>query len=108
MNRDRDAQAPFEPTGKRRRGFSLASPASSSSVKHSDRIVGIDTELVEKLGRNDPCPCGSGRRFPPLLLRSGPVRPRSRAITSATLTSRDNGLRKVRPARLNGKPSRAD
>ncbi|MEM6551746.1 MAG: SEC-C metal-binding domain-containing protein [Planctomycetota bacterium] len=20
-------------------------------------------ELIEKLGRNDPCPCGSGRRF---------------------------------------------
>jgi hypothetical protein len=25
--------------------------------------VGVDTELIEKLGRNDPCPCGSGRRF---------------------------------------------
>jgi hypothetical protein len=24
---------------------------------------GRGTELVEKLGRNDPCPCGSGRRF---------------------------------------------
>ncbi|WP_422394000.1 SEC-C metal-binding domain-containing protein [Pontivivens ytuae] len=20
-------------------------------------------ELIEKLGRNDPCPCGSGRRY---------------------------------------------
>jgi uncharacterized protein YecA (UPF0149 family) len=29
--------------------------------------VGEDTELIEKLGGNDPCPCGSGRRFPPLL-----------------------------------------
>jgi uncharacterized protein YecA (UPF0149 family) len=26
-----------------------------------------DKELVEKLGRNDPCPCGSGRRFEELL-----------------------------------------
>jgi hypothetical protein len=24
-------------------------------------------ELIEKLGRNDPCPCGSGRRFQALL-----------------------------------------
>ncbi|MFD0326935.1 SEC-C metal-binding domain-containing protein [Lysobacter gummosus] len=26
-----------------------------------------DKELVEKLGRNDPCPCGSARRFKELL-----------------------------------------
>ncbi|MEJ0040247.1 MAG: SEC-C metal-binding domain-containing protein [Gammaproteobacteria bacterium] len=24
-------------------------------------------ELLEKLGRNDPCPCGSGRRFQAML-----------------------------------------
>jgi hypothetical protein len=24
------------------------------------------TEIVEKLGRNDLCPCGSDHRFPPL------------------------------------------
>ncbi|MCL2296710.1 MAG: SEC-C metal-binding domain-containing protein [Proteobacteria bacterium] len=24
-------------------------------------------ELIEKLGRNDPCPCGSGLRFQTLL-----------------------------------------
>jgi SEC-C motif len=24
-------------------------------------------DLLEKLGREDPCPCGSGRRFPALL-----------------------------------------
>jgi hypothetical protein len=33
--------------------------------------VGTDTELVEKLGRNDPCQCESGRRFPPLLPQRG-------------------------------------
>ncbi|WP_372855478.1 SEC-C metal-binding domain-containing protein [Sphingomonas sp.] len=26
-----------------------------------------DIELIEKLGRNDPCPCGSGKRFPRVL-----------------------------------------
>jgi len=26
-----------------------------------------DKELVERLGRNDPCPCGSGRRFQAVL-----------------------------------------
>jgi len=42
-------------------------PSSETHVKRGDRVVGQDTELVEKLGGNDPCPCGSGRRFPPLL-----------------------------------------
>jgi uncharacterized protein YecA (UPF0149 family) len=36
-------------------------------VKRGFRVVGVDKELVEKLGRNDPCPCGSGRRFQALL-----------------------------------------
>ncbi|WP_425557248.1 SEC-C metal-binding domain-containing protein [Corallincola platygyrae] len=26
-------------------------------------MVHGDKELIEKLGRNDPCPCGSGRLF---------------------------------------------
>jgi uncharacterized protein YecA (UPF0149 family) len=26
-----------------------------------------DKELIEKLGRNDPCICGSGRRFQEVL-----------------------------------------
>jgi len=38
------------------------------------RVVGTDTELVEKLGRNDPCPCGCRRRFQPLLSHDRPVR----------------------------------
>ncbi|WP_373278333.1 SEC-C metal-binding domain-containing protein [Andreprevotia chitinilytica] len=28
-----------------------------------------DKELLEKLGRNDPCPCGSGHLFQALLPR---------------------------------------
>lgn len=47
---------------KRRRGF-----PSEARVKRGLRIVHGDKELVEKLGRNDLCPCGSGRRFQALL-----------------------------------------
>jgi hypothetical protein len=32
-------------------------------VKRGDRIIGNGKELIERLGRNDPCPCGSERRF---------------------------------------------
>ncbi|WP_390901789.1 SEC-C metal-binding domain-containing protein [Sphingomonas alpina] len=37
------------------------------------RIVNGDKYLIEKLGRNDPCPCGSGHRFQALLPRYGAV-----------------------------------
>jgi uncharacterized protein YecA (UPF0149 family) len=37
------------------------------------RVVHGDKELVEKLGRNDLCPCGSGRRFQAMLHANGPV-----------------------------------
>jgi uncharacterized protein YchJ len=40
-------------------------------VKRGDRVVHGDKELIEKLGRNDPCPCGSGRCFKACCLRSG-------------------------------------
>jgi uncharacterized protein YecA (UPF0149 family) len=48
----------FEVSSKRRKGF-----PSETHVKRGDRVVGGTKELFEKLGRNDPCPCGSGRRF---------------------------------------------
>ncbi|WP_073476154.1 SEC-C metal-binding domain-containing protein [Desulfatibacillum alkenivorans] len=48
----------FEPTNKRRKGY-----PSETRVKRGLRIVHGDKELEEKLGRNDPCPCGSARRF---------------------------------------------
>ncbi|MBX3594777.1 SEC-C metal-binding domain-containing protein [Sphingomonas sp.] len=35
---------------------------------------GGEVELLERLGRNDPCPCGSGRRFKACCLRSGRFR----------------------------------
>ncbi|MHB8952028.1 MAG: SEC-C metal-binding domain-containing protein [Pirellulaceae bacterium] len=36
---------------------------SETSVHRGVRIVRGDTLLEEKLGRNDRCPCGSGKRF---------------------------------------------
>jgi uncharacterized protein YecA (UPF0149 family) len=51
---------------KRRRGF-----PSEAQVKRGVQIVHGDKELAEKLGRNDLCPCGSGRRFKRCCLRSG-------------------------------------
>jgi uncharacterized protein YecA (UPF0149 family) len=49
-------------TSKRRKGF-----PSETGVKRGDRIVRGTKELREKLGRNDPCPCGSARLFQALL-----------------------------------------
>ena len=43
---------------KRRRGF-----PSEAQVKRGQQIVHGTKELTEKLGRNDLCPCGSGKRF---------------------------------------------
>ncbi|MCA1652712.1 MAG: hypothetical protein ABR588_10675 [Sphingomicrobium sp.] len=63
----------FERTSKRRRDF-----PSETRVKRGLRFVrgGPDepnsVELVEKLGRNDPCPSGSGTRFQALLHALGP------------------------------------
>ena len=53
---------PFEPTSKRRKGY-----PSETQVKRGLRIVHGDKELIEKLGRNDLCPCGSNRRFQKML-----------------------------------------
>ncbi len=53
----------FEVTSKRRKGF-----PSETRVKRGLRFVrGGSKELVEKLGRRDPCPCGSGKSFQALL-----------------------------------------
>ncbi|WP_431312158.1 SEC-C metal-binding domain-containing protein [Sphingomonas immobilis] len=54
-------------------------------MKRGLRVVHGDVELVEKLGRNDPCPCGSGRRFQGLLPHQRPV---STAQSGMTITDR--------------------
>jgi uncharacterized protein YecA (UPF0149 family) len=51
---------------KRRRGFQ-----SETKVKRGVRIVHDNKELSEKLGRNDLCPCGSGKRFKKCCLPKG-------------------------------------
>ena len=58
-NNDQDWEdSNFEITSKRRKGF-----PSETQVKRGVRIVNGNKEFSEKLGRNDLCPCGSGRRF---------------------------------------------
>jgi len=52
----------FERSSKRRKGY-----PSETKVKRGMRVVHGEKELVEKLGRNDLCPCGSGRCFQTLL-----------------------------------------
>ncbi|MCU0914853.1 MAG: SEC-C domain-containing protein [Planctomycetes bacterium] len=47
---------------KRRRGY-----PSESRVKTGPQTVHGGKELAERLGRNDPCPCGSGRSFQTVL-----------------------------------------
>jgi uncharacterized protein YecA (UPF0149 family) len=56
----------FETMNKRRKGF-----PSETKVKRGVRIVHGNKELTEKLGRNDLCPCGSGKRFKNCCMKSG-------------------------------------
>ena len=59
----------FEVISKRRKGY-----PSETRVKRGLRFLrGGEKELVEKLGRKDPCPCGSDKSFQALLPRHGPV-----------------------------------
>src|SRR5262245_29872047 len=80
----------FEATSKRRKGF-----PSEARVKRGERVVGGSKELLEKLGRNDPCPCNSGHRFQALLhahRRVRRLRPRALLLGSwrgASFASRD-------------------
>jgi hypothetical protein len=60
----------FEVSSKRRKGF-----PSETRVKRGLRSVrGGEVELIEKLGRQDPCPCGSGKRFNACCMPSGRFR----------------------------------
>jgi len=56
---------------KRRKGF-----PSETKVKRGERVVHGDKELAEKVGRNDPCPCNSGKLFKKCCRDSGCFRRR--------------------------------
>jgi len=49
-------------------------------------VVGTDKELIEKLGGNDPCPCGSGRRFQAVLPGNRATRWRAGRLLRPRLT----------------------
>jgi len=57
-------------------------------------VRGGEKELVEKLGRNDPCPCGSGLRFQALLPDLGPVS----TVPSAMIIGGEWGMGAVQTA----------
>ncbi|MBO81158.1 MAG: hypothetical protein CL801_07045 [Citromicrobium sp.] len=72
----------FERTSKRRKGYpsGVEDGQRPIRVKRGQRTIkGGQIELLEKLGRNDPCPCGSGKRFQTLLPAHGPLRRRRAA-----------------------------
>ena len=75
-------------SSKRRRGF-----PSETRVKRGERIVHGEKELIERLGRNDLCPCGSGRRFQAVLHDEGGVR----WVESGTLLSGSEGAAEAAP-----------
>jgi SEC-C motif len=60
---------------KRRKGF-----PSETQVKRGDRIVHGDKELMEKVGRNDPCPCGSAKLFKKCCRNTGCFRRRESGL----------------------------
>src|SRR3954468_22411418 len=76
--------SPFTPSSKRRKGF-----PSETRVKRGVRVVHCDKELLEKLGRNDLCPCGSARKFKNCCLRRWQIRRRTqRSLLSGTSKGR--------------------
>jgi uncharacterized protein YchJ len=56
----------YEPTSKRRRGF-----PSETHVKRGVQVVHGNKQLMEKLGRNDPCPCGFMKKFKNCCMKKG-------------------------------------
>jgi hypothetical protein len=83
---------------KRRKGF-----PSETQVKRGERIVHGDKELLEKVGRNDPCPCGSGKLFKKCCRNTGCFRRRQSALLllgNNLISSPDSQLQAVRALRL--------
>jgi len=86
----------FEVTSKRRKGF-----PSETQVRRGDRVVHGNKELAEKLGRNDPCLCGSTKAFKRCCLKSGRFRRRqSRPLSALSLREVRADVHERRAARL--------
>lgn len=81
----RSTRCVFERTSKRRRGY-----PSETCVGRGLRVVHGDKELSEKLGRDDPCPCGSGKRFQAVLPAQRPLLTMASAATTSG-TDRGDG-----------------
>jgi len=96
---------PFERSSRRRKGF-----PSETNVKRASRTVHGEKDLIEKLGRNDPCPCGSGRRFQKLLSGRWNLRRRTQKLLfsggSSTRAARLPPSANALPANLFTSPSR--
>lgn len=93
----------FERTSKRRKGF-----PSETQVKRGLRIVHGDKELREKLGRNDPCPCGSMRKFKKCCMRTGCFRRiRPRLLFSASRKRAEETLLRAEGRGFSPGPSRS-
>lgn len=86
----------FEVSSKRRKGY-----PSETNVKRGLRFVrGGEVELVEKLGRNDPCPCGSGSRFQNLLPKRRPLSTGRSGMTIGGSEGEGGGLKGPPPSSL--------
>ncbi|WP_343123399.1 SEC-C metal-binding domain-containing protein [Haloferula sp. BvORR071] len=57
-------------------------------------MVNGDKELSEKLGRNDPCPCGSSSKFQELLSQEGDPR---RVLAGPVLLGSSGSIKAARP-----------
>jgi hypothetical protein len=75
MRRGGDAEGPSEIATTRRRARS-----SETRVKRGDRVIGADTELIEKVGHDDRWSNGSGHQVSVTLPQ--PQRLRRRASAS--------------------------
>ncbi|MGH9606652.1 MAG: SEC-C metal-binding domain-containing protein [Terracidiphilus sp.] len=89
--------SPFERSSKRRTGY-----PSETHVRRGLRIVRTNKELLEKLGREDLCPCGSGRSFQEMLHAIRQVRRgKSKLLLSASSSPQGAcALRRPGPATL--------
>ena len=84
---------------KRRKGF-----PSETQVKRGERIVHGDKELAEKVGRNDPCPCGSGKRFKKCCRNSGCFRRRQPGLLLSENEAEDDVMELVNNIPVWGPP----